>query len=356
MRAYLVAIVLLLIIFGTIGGYLYQRFGALASMDFSPPPVTIAAAKAQEQSWKQVLNAVGTIQAVRGIELTSETSGEVTDIRFKSGNKVETGQVLVVLNDKVEQASRRNQIASLELAQILFDRDSQLIDQNTIPQSQYDQSKADLLRARAQLAETEARLANKQITAPFSGTMGIRHIDIGDYVSPGTMIANLQDHEELEIDFTVPARYAPGLNSGLNVEVIIDAFPGNHFDATVIAVDSKVDPGTRNILLRARLKQTGGLLPGMFATLEVDLGDSANVVTVPETALTYSLQGDMVYVIEEKPEGGLTAVAKVVESGDVRNGQVAIISGISAGKQVVTVGQNKLYRGVTILVDESVKL
>ena len=356
MRAYLVAIVLLLIIFGTIGGYLYQRFSALASMDFSPPPVTIAVAKAQEQSWKQILNAVGTIQAVRGIELTSETSGEVTDIRFKSGNRVEMGQVLVVLNDEVEKASRRNHIANLELAQILFDRDSQLIDQNTIPQSQYDQSKADLLRAKAQLAETEARLANKQIAAPFSGTVGIRHIDIGDYVSPGTVIANLQDHQELEIDFTVPARYAPSLDRGLNVELSSDAFPGTNFDATVIAVDSKVDPGTRNILLRARLNEVSGLLPGMFATLEVDLGVRANVVTVPETALTYSLQGDMVYVVEEKTEGGLTAVAKVVESGDVRNGQVAIISGISAGNQVVTVGQNKLYRGVTILVDESVKL
>ena len=281
MRAYLVAIVLLLIIFGTIGGYLYQRFSALASMDFSPPPVTIAAAKAQEQSWKQILNAVGTIQAVRGIELTSETSGEVTDIRFKSGNRVEMGQVLVVLNDEVEKASRRNHIANLELAQILFDRDSQLIDQNTIPQSQYDQSKADLLRAKAQLAETEARLANKQIAAPFSGTVGIRHIDIGDYVSPGTVIANLQDHQELEIDFTVPARYAPSLDRGLNVELSSDAFPGTNFDATVIAVDSKVDPGTRNILLRARLNEVSGLLPGMFATLEVDLGVRANVVTVP---------------------------------------------------------------------------
>ena len=119
MRAYLVAIVLLLIIFGSIGGYLYQRFSAMASMDFSPPPVTIATARAQEQRWKKTLNAVGTIQAVRGVELTSETSGQVTDIRFESGDKVEIGQLLVVLNDEVEKATRRNQIASLDLARNL---------------------------------------------------------------------------------------------------------------------------------------------------------------------------------------------------------------------------------------------
>ena len=128
------------------------------------------------------------------------------------------------------------------------------------------------------------------------------------------------------------------------------------FSATVIAVDSKVDPSTRNILLRARLDQTSDLLPGMFATLKVDLGNQIDVVTVPETAVTYSLQGDTVYVIQEKAGGSLTAISKVVKSGDVRNGQVAIRSGLSPGDWVVTVGQNKLYTGVTILVDESVKL
>ena len=356
MRAYLVAIILLLVIFGAIGGYLYQRFSALASMDFSPPPVTIAASIAQKKEWKQVLNAVGTIQAVRGVELTSETSGEVTDIRFDSGDQVKADQLLVILNDEVEQAARRNQIASLELAQILFKRDSTLIEQKSIPQSQYDRSRADLRRTRAQLAETEARLANKRIEAPFAGTMGIRKIDIGDYVSPGTVIANLQDHSELEIDFTVPSRHAPRLRSGLPASVRVDAFPGTAFDAIVTAVDSRIDPGTRNILLRASLKQTDGLVPGMFAALEVDLGDTEKVVTVPETAMTYALQGNTVYVIEETEDGGLTAVARVVEAGTVRDGQVAIRAGLEGGERVVSVGQNKLYRGVKVIIDESVTL
>jgi membrane fusion protein (multidrug efflux system) len=356
LKAYIFVIGLLILIFGGIGGYLYQKFSTLASMDFSPPPVTIAASVARSETWDERLNAVGTIQAVRGVELTSETSGEITRILFDSGDKVEARQLLVVLNDEVEQASRQNQIATLELAEILFDRDRALIEQKSIPQSQYDRSRADLERAKAQLAETEARLANKRIEAPFSGTMGIRRVDVGDYVSPGTVIATLQDHSELEIDFTVPARYAPRLKAGLGVAVKVDAFPGRAFEAEVVAVDARIDPSTRNVLLRARLDESAGLLPGMFATLEVDLGLSKEVVTIPETAMTYALQGNTVYVIEDTEDGGQTAVATVVEVGPVRDGRVSVLSGLDAGEQVVSVGQNKLFRGVKVLIDESVTL
>jgi membrane fusion protein (multidrug efflux system) len=356
MKAYVVVTVLLIVIFGSIGSYLFLKFSKLASTDFSPPPVTIATSVASLASWEDSLNAVGSIRAARGVELTSETSGEVTQISFDSGDFVEAGQLLMVLNDEIEQASLRNQRATLELAEILFNRDSQLISQKSIPQSQYDESRADLQRARAQLAETEARVANKRIEAPFSGTMGIRRINVGDYVSPGTVIANLQDHSELEIDFTVPARYAPLLKAGLEVKATVDALPDQVFNAVVSAVDSRIDPGTRNILLRAKLESTTGLLPGMFATLVVDLGREREVVVLPETALTYALQGDTVYVIENTDDGGKTAVARIVETGTVRNGQVAILSGVGAGEEVVSVGQNKLFRGVRVVVDESVAL
>ncbi len=355
LKAYAIVIAFLIAIFGAIGGYLYQRFSAFASMDFSPPPVTIAASVAQRETWDERLNAVGTVQAVRGVDLTSETSGEIIRINFDSGDTVEAGQLLVVLNDEIEQASRRNQIASLELAEILFERDRALIAQRSIPQSQFDRSRADLERARAQLAETEARLANKRIEAPFGGNMGIRRVDVGDYLSPGAVIATLQDHSELEIDFTVPARYAPKLRAGLNVAVVVDAFPERKFAAEVIAVDSRIDPSTRNVLLRARLDGAAGLLPGMFATLTVDLGERVELVTIPETAMTYSLQGNTVYIIEDTEDGGKTAVARVVTSGPVRDGRVAVLSGLQTGDQVVSVGQNKLYRGVRVVIDEEVR-
>ena len=356
MKAYVFVIVLLLAIFGSIGGYLYQRFSAFASIDFMPPPVTIAASTAVLETWDETLNAVGTIKAVRGVELTSETSGEITYIHFDSGDQVTARQLLVVLNDKVEQASRKNQIASLDLAQLLFVRDQTLIEQKSIPQTQFDRSRADLESARAQLAETEARLANKRIEAPFAGTMGIRRVDVGDYLSPGTVIAALQDHSELEIDFTVPARYSPRLRAGLNLSVRIDAYPERTFSAVVTAVDSRIDPNTRNVLLRARLKEAEGLLPGMFAVLEVDLGDKQRVITIPETAMTYALQGNTVFVVESTQDGGLTATAKVVRSGNVRDGKVAVLEGLEAGDKVVSVGQNKLYRGVRVVVDENVAL
>ncbi len=356
MKGYLIASVLLVVILGSIGGYIYQRFSAFADMDFSPPPVTVATSEAIIETRSTYLNAVGTIQAVRGVELTSETSGEVTKINFASGDQVTAGQLLVVLNDEVEKASRENQTAALELAQILFDRDAELIEQKSIPQTQYDSSRADLARATAQLGETEARLANKRISAPFAGTMGIRKVDVGDYVSPGTVIANLQDKSELEIDFTAPARFAPKIRAGQPVSVSVDALPNQIFAAVIQAVDSKIDPGTRNILIRAKLKEVTGLVPGMFATLEVDLEEAQQVVTVPETALTYALQGDTVYILEASEDGGQTAVAKVVETTEVRDGRVAVLDGLQGGEQVITVGQNKLFRGVKVVVDESVAL
>ncbi len=225
MRAYAIAIALLLVLFGSIGGFLYKRFSAFGSMDFTPPPVTIAASVAKLETWNETLNAVGTIRSVRGVELTSETSGEIIEIRFKSGDHVQPGQLLVVLNDREQLAARRNQAAALELAELLYKRDESLIAKKSIPQTQFDRTRADLERARAQLAETEARLANKRIEAPFAGTIGINRVEIGDYISPGTVIATLQDHTALEIDFTVPGRYVPLLRPGLHVSVHVDAYP-----------------------------------------------------------------------------------------------------------------------------------
>ncbi len=356
MKAYVVVISLLLILFGSIGAYLMQRFSAFANMDFTPPPVTIAVSPAEQEVRISALSAVGTIKAVRGVELTSESSGEITSILFDSGDQVKAGQTLVVLNDEVERASRQNQIASLELAQILFDRDSALVQQKSIPQTQFDRSRADLERARAQLQETEARLDNKRIEAPFAGTMGIRRVDVGDYLSPGSIIATLQDQTELEIDFTVPARYAPKLRAGLKVTVQVDGFDDQVFSAEVTAVDASIDADTRNVLLRAKIADAQGLMPGMFARLELDLGERQQVVTIPETAMTYALQGNTVYVLTELDDGGLTALARVVKAGSVVDGRVAILDGLQAGERVVSVGQNKLYRGVKVVIDENVQL
>ncbi len=356
MRGYLSVIAILLAIFGSIAVYLYIQFSAMQNADFTPPPVTIAAGVARQEARKSYLDAVGTIKAIRGIDLTSESNGEITALHFDSGDEVEAGQLLLVLNDEVEQASRLNQIASRKLAEVLFERDRRLMAQNSIAKSDYDRSRADLERARAQLAETEARLKNKRIHAPFGGLLGIRRVELGDYLSPGTIIATLQDRTALEIDFSVPARFSPQLRIGQQIEFSIKAFPDQTFDAKLAAIDARVDPGTRSLLVRARVVEPGGLIPGMFAGLRIDLGHDQSVVTVPETAVTYSLQGNVVFVLEPADGDELTAAARIVTVGGVRDGRTAVLDGLNAGERIVTAGQNKLYRGVRVLVDESVQL
>ena len=354
MRAHLLVIFLLLAIFGSIAGYLYNKFSTLAAMDFTPPPVKVAASNSHSTLWPSHLDAVGTIRAARGVELSAEASGEVIAIHVASGQQLQAGDPILTLNDSVEQASKKRQEANLKLAKLLYERDARLVKQNSIPQSQYDRSQADLESATAQLAETEARLDNKRIIAPFAGTTGIITVKVGDYVEPGTPITTLQDLTELEVDFSVPARHFPSLRPGLAIEVRTAAFPDRTFAATLQALDAQVDSGTRNLLLRATLDDSDGLLPGMFAQLQVDLDKPERVVTVPETSVSYSLHGNVVYVISQVT-GGLEVNPIVVETGGTRNGEIAITKGLLGGERIVTAGQNKLYPGARISIDENVR-
>jgi membrane fusion protein (multidrug efflux system) len=353
LRAYLSVFLLLLLIFGGISGYLYTQSSSLSGMDFTPPPITVAVANAETAIWPSQLEAVGTIRAARGVELSAETDGEIIAIGVSSGEEVTEGQLLLTLNDSLEQASRERQEANLTLANLLYKRDASLVKKKSIPQSQYDRSQANLDSAIAQLAETEARLDIKRIAAPFAGTIGIIKVKVGDYIESGTSITTLQDLSELEIDFSVPARHFPKLRRGLKIQVHTAAFPQRTFSATLQAVDAKVDAGTRNLLLRAELEDSDGLLPGMFARLIVDLGKPVTVVSVPETAISYSLHGNVVYVVEEI-DGELLARPRIVETGDSRKGKIAVIDGIQGGERVVMAGQNKLHRDARVVIDDSV--
>jgi membrane fusion protein (multidrug efflux system) len=236
------------------------------------------------------------------------------------------------------------------LAEQLYRRDLRLIKENSIPQSQLDQSGADFRSADAELSEIDASLNNKRITAPFSGRLGILQVRLGDYVEAATPLVTLQDVSRLEVDFSVPERYAPLMHPGLSLSLSTAAFPDQRFLARLKAVDAQVDDRTRSLMLRASLDNGAGLLPGMFARLKIDLDRERERVFVPETAITYSLQGDLVYVIESD-DAGLFATPRVVVTGDSLDGRVAILNGVSDGEQVVIAGQNKLYRGARVQID-----
>lgn len=355
MRAYLTATLLLIAIFGAISGYLYQRISGLASQDFTAPPVIIAAAVADTARWPETLAATGTIRARYGVELSTEESGEITHVEVQSGDRVSTGQLLVQLNNRAELAARERQQAAVELAQLLFERDAKLLEQKSVPQSQYDRSRANLDVALAELAETEALLAYKALRAPFDGTVGIVHAKVGDYVTAGVRIASLQDLGALEVDFSVPARYAPQLRPGLALGVQVPGFGDREFAARLQSVDSEVDENTRSLLLRANIEPAAGLLPGMFAGISINLGRALEQVTVPETAITHTTVGSTVYVIEPA-EDGLQAIPRLVRTGTAKDGRIAVVDGLAAGEQVVIAGQNKLFRGVVVQIDEQAPL
>lgn len=355
MRAYLSVTLLLIVIFGGIGGYLYHRFSAFAAADYSPPPVTVAAAPATSETWASTLDAVGTIKSAHGVQLSTEASGKITRIPVVSGARVAAGELILRLDDRVQVASQERQQSQLELARLLHRRDAQLVGQKSIPQSQYDRSQADLSSATAQVAETEAILDIMRLEAPFDGTLGIIQVRVGDYVQAGTRIASLQDLTNLEVDFTVPAQHYPRLQQGMAIAVSVAAFPDREFKATLQAVDAQVDAGTRNLLLRASIEAGAGLLPGMFARLRLDLADPQQLVTVPETAVSYSTFGDTVYVVQQR-DSQLLVTPQIVRTGQSRDGRIAILDGIAAGTEVVTAGQNKLYRGAEITIDATVSL
>ncbi|WP_439100983.1 efflux RND transporter periplasmic adaptor subunit [Congregibacter sp.] len=350
MRAYLVAAVLLVLILGSTAFYIQQRFAAMASGNFAPPPATIAAGTAEARPWRETIDAVGTIRAARGILLTAETSGDITAMHVASGDNVDVGELLISIDEEFEVATRKRLEARLLLAEQLYERDARLIKENSIPQSQLDQSRADLQSAQGELAEIDAVLKNKRISAPFAGRLGIFQVRLGDYVEAGTPLVTLQDVSRLEVDFSVPDRYAPLMQPGLQIVLRTAAFPDRRFSATLRAVDSQIDENTRNLQIRASLDEGEGLLPGMFASLIIDLDRETRRVFVAETAVSYSLQGNLVYVIEEDDDG-LFVSPRVVKILPANNGEVAVVSGIKDGDRVVIAGQNKLYRNARVQID-----
>ena len=358
----MLGVVLLIVLL--LGGYkafsIYQQIQVFST---PKPPVSVAVATAAEQPWQLRLPSVGTLKALQGVNLSLEVAGTVKDVQFESGQKVRAGQPLVQLDSAVESALLETAQADLGLAQLDYGRGSQLVGSQAISKGEFDRLSAQLQKNKATVNQLKASLAKKHIVAPFSGTIGIRQVDVGDYLASGTVIATLQDISSLYVDFYIPEHAVPKVALGQAVQVEVSAYPGEQFPGSVSAINPKVENSTRNVLVRATLANPNGkLLPGMFTSLDVLLPNPAPQIVVPEGAITYTLYGNSVYaVVEKKTDGGevekdasgkpvLIAERRFVETGERRGGLVLVTKGLNAGEQVVSAGQLKLDNGTPIAI------
>ncbi|MGS7250996.1 efflux RND transporter periplasmic adaptor subunit [Pseudomonas anuradhapurensis] len=365
-RRMLIMLAVVLLIVLALGGYkafsIYQQI----QMFTAPrPPITVAAALAEQRPWQERLPAVGSLKALQGVELSLEVEGIVKALHFDSGQQVKAGQLLLQLNDDQETALLGTAQADLGLAKVDFGRGSQLVSDAAISRGEFDRLTAQYRRNQALVEQLKASKSKKSINAPFSGTIGIRQVDVGDYLAAGTVIATLQDLSSLYVDFNVPEQALPRLSVGQQVLVQVAAYPGQTFPASLSAINPKVDEATRNLLVRATMANPDGkLLPGMFASLLILLPNPQPRVVVPESAITYTLYGNSLYVAtpkkdkdgkpvnDDKGQPQLTAEQRTVQTGERRDGLVVVSKGLQAGEQVVTAGQLKLTPGAAIRIGE----
>jgi membrane fusion protein (multidrug efflux system) len=340
--------------------WVYQQLQLLHA---PKPPVSVAVATALEQPWQRQLPAAGTLKALQGINLSIEVPGVVTQLHFDSGQVVKQGQTLLQLENQAEQAALDVALADRSLARQNFQRGRELVAINAISQEEFDRLSAEFNRNNAVVAQRRTALDKKRIVAPFNGTLGIRQVNIGDYLQSATVIASLQDANSLYVDFHIPEHAVQLIKIGQSVRIEVSARPGLSSLATISAIDPIVDTQTRNVLVRATLTHPpADLLPGMFAHLQVLLANPGLHIVIEESAIAYSPYGQYVYVVaprknsegrdELDAEGKplLIAEQRLVETGERRDGTIVIAKGLAKGEQVVTAGQIKLQNGTSVRI------
>ncbi|TBU99740.1 efflux RND transporter periplasmic adaptor subunit [Stutzerimonas kirkiae] len=337
----------------------------IAQFQAAKPAISVEVVESRRQDWQGRLPAIGTLKASQGIDLSVEIAGTVSQVQFRSGEKVSKDQPIVLLDSLVEQANLASAEADLDLARVEFQRARSLVERQAISRSEFDRLNAQLQRSNASVAQLKATLQKKRILAPFSGTIGIRQVDVGGFIAAGTPIATLQDLSTLFVDFFLAEQQVPLLALGQAVEVTVAAYPGETFPGRITAINPKVETSTRNVQVRAELENPEErLLPGMFADLQVLLPASAQRIVVPETAVTYTLYGNSVLIAKEgeaaqgsdSQEPYLIAERRFVETGERRDGLIVILKGLESGEQVITSGQLKLDNGAHVRIAEKNRL
>ncbi|MEN3031545.1 efflux RND transporter periplasmic adaptor subunit [Chromobacterium amazonense] len=345
-------VALLIVVLG-VGFFLHIQ--KLIASSPKPGPQTVSTTVAKTAEWQPQLSSVGTLTAMQGVDISSEVAGQVRSLHFKSGQDVKAGDVLVQLNADSDQAQLRSLQAAAELAATTLKRDRAQLAIEGVSQAQVDADMADLKSKTALVAQQAALVAKKTIRAPFSGRLGITTVNPGQYLNPGDKIVTLQTIDPVYVDFNLPQRQIGKVRVGQPVKVKSDAFGDEVFHGKINAINPKIDPATRNVLIEATIANPKHkLLPGMFANTTIEVGSKQKHLTLPQTAITYNPYGSTVFIVKQG-KNGLEAQQAFVTTGDTRGDQVAITAGLKEGQEVVTSGQLKLKTGTPVTVNNSVQ-
>jgi membrane fusion protein (multidrug efflux system) len=343
-------------------GYLKSRQlqAAAKTFAFQPPPEAVTTVIAKQQTWPSTLSVVGTTVAVHGVTVSADLPGTVDKITFDSGRPVEKGQVLVELDTRQERAQLAANEAQRDLAKINHARMQQLVGEGVISRVEYDKAVAEQKQTDANVAEIRAAIDRKTIRAPFSGLLGIRQANLGQYLAAGSPIVALQSVDPIYVNFSVPQQVASQMKAGHPIRLTSDSVAGAKFTGRINAVDSVVDEATRNIQVQATVANPGGKLrPGMFVEVEAGVGASRTVLPLPASAVNYAPFGDSVFVVADvKGPDGKTfrgVRQQFVKVEGTRGDQVGVVSGINAGDEIVTSGVFKLRNGAAVAVNNKVQ-
>jgi membrane fusion protein, multidrug efflux system len=352
-RRIIIVVVAVVLLFAALAGLkVWMIMSMIAKMKAAgQPPQTVTTMVAHYSDWQPELNAVGSMRAVHGVNITTELAGLVRSINFKSGDDAKAGQLLVQLNADSDVATLHSLQAAADLAATVYARDKVQFEAQAISQAQLDADAADLKNKRAQAAAQAAIVDKRSLRAPFAGHLGITTVNPGQYLNTGDKVVSLQSLDPIFVDFRLPQEQLTQIHDGSVVRLTSDAFPKVDFSGKVNAIDPLVDSASRNFQAEATIPNPNHkLLPGMFARVAVESGDTRHYLTLPSTAITFNPYGSTVFLAIKDASGKLTAQQTFVTTGATRGDQVAVLTGIKEGDVVVTSGQLKLKNGTPLTV------
>ena len=352
----LVMVVALGLFFGGVFGWKAFVGGKIrqAIAEQGPPVAAVSTAMVESSNWVPQLQTVATLRSAQAVDVTAQVDGQITRLHFDSGDEVERGTLLLeqyVADDRAELKALQ---ADLRLAEIEVKRITQLVAERLLPERDLDSATSRLDRVRAEVESLNVAIGKKSIRAPFAGRLGIRQVNLGQFIEPGDAIVRLESLDRLYADFKLPQQALPRLDVGQSVEVTVDAWPGEFFRGEVSAIEPGIDTATRNISLRAEIGNSDGRLrPGMFAEIGVALPERRNVLLVPQSAISFSPFGNSVYIVEAA-ESGSVVRNTYVNVGETRGDLIEVMDGLEAGQQIVTSGQLKLRDGAPVTINNQV--